>query len=194
MANYFTTAEAAAQLRLTQESVRDLCRKGRLSGAIKDPKKGSWLIPQQAITDWMATSALTGRALRQASAGDTIQVGNVTESNVAIGRGAQVIVSESPSDALLENLFERVFERIEARPDDLDVDKKEIAVAVENIQAEASKGEDANPRKVERWLKMLAVIAPDILDVVLAALLSPTAAIAAVVRKVAERAKQDLPE
>ncbi len=192
MANYLTVAEAATQLRLDQEAVRALCRKGGLSGAIKNPKTGSWLIPEQDIVDWLAASTSTGQALHETSSGDAIQVGNVTDSNVAIGRGAQVTISEGPSDALLEKLFEKVYQRIEERPEDSDVDKKEIAATVENIQAEVEKGENANPRKVERWLNTIADIAPDILDVILAALLSPTGAIAAALRMVAKRAKQNL--
>jgi len=191
VAKYLTTAEAADILGLDQRGVRELCKKGVLSGAKKDQRTGTWLIPYGSVVKKQTTGALPEQRQEEISRGDTITVGDVSKSNVAVGRGARVTVSTGWSDALLEQQFQKIYERIEERPADADVDKKEISSTVESLQSEVSKGENANPNKVERWLKTLAEIAPDILDVVLAAMLSPASAISTVLRKIAEKARLD---
>ena len=44
---------------------------------------------------------------------------------------------------------------IDARPEDPDADRDEIAETASKIEAEAAKGEQANPKKLERWLRFL---------------------------------------
>jgi excisionase family DNA binding protein len=187
MPTYLTTAEAAARLGLSQEKIREYCQEGRLAGAFKQPGKGAWLIPENALP------ALGNEEQPESgpSAGDRFEVRDINQSTLAIGRGAQVTINRGMEAEELAQAFASVYQRIEARPPDPDVEKKEIAQTVEKIETEVVKGEGANPNKVERWLKTLAMMAPDILDVTVATLTSPAAGIAAVVRKVAERAKQE---
>ena len=45
------------------------------------------------------------------------------------------------------------------------------------------------PNKVERWLKFLADMAPDILEVTAATLANPIAGVATAIRKIAEKAQ-----
>jgi len=123
--------------------------------------------------------------------GDKISVGNITGSTgIAIGRGASATVTQGLGGPEIAALFESVYSAIKARPVDADLDKAEITGMVEKIQAEAAKGEQANPTKVERWLSNLAEMAPDIFDVAVATLQNPVAGIAMVVRKIAAKAKQ----
>jgi len=91
----------------------------------------------------------------------------------------------------LARLFTAVYRQIETRPEDPDVDKEELTETVQKVEKEAAKGEAANPSKVERWLKTLALMAPDILEVTAACLLNPVAGVATVIRKVAEKAKAE---
>ena len=196
MPTYLDTADAAALLGVSQDGVRDLCRNGRLHGAIKDPSGGSWLIPSSAIAGWLAEQsgmlpAAGDQPEPEKAAGDRFRVGDISGSNVAIGRSSQVTVSHGLSGDQLSQLFGMIYQRIDTRPEDPNVDKTEISQTVQNIEVEAVKGEQANPNKVERWLKNLAHMAPDILDVTMAALLSPTAAVAEVIRKVAAKAQQE---
>jgi hypothetical protein len=81
--------------------------------------------------------------------------------------------------------------QIEARPADPDVDKGEIQNQVQNIEKEAAGGEEANPSKVGRWLNGLLEMAPDIFDVTVASLVNPVAGVATVIRKVAQKAKEE---
>jgi hypothetical protein len=184
MPPYLTLEQSAEKLGLDLQTVVDLCRTGLITGAVRGADSGSWKIPQGVVDKLLkagAPSPVAGRT----SAGDTIMVGNVTNSTVAIGRHSQVIRIENYQEAL----FEKVHQRITDRPVDPQVDKAEITTAVNTIQEELTKGEGANPNKVERWLNILAEMAPDILDVVLAAMVSPPQAITAVLRKVADKAR-----
>jgi hypothetical protein len=124
--------------------------------------------------------------------GDKITVGDISgSSGVAIGRGAQATVKQGLGGDEIARLFEAVYQQIEARPEDPDVDKEELTETVQKVQEETAKGEEANPKKVERWLSNLAEMAPDILDVTVACLTNPAAGIATVIQKVAGRAREE---
>jgi zinc-ribbon domain len=116
-----------------------------------------------------------------------ITVGNVRGTGIAIGHQATATVEQGVSGAGLERLFAAIYQGIERRPDDLDVDREELRHTVRQVELEAAKGEQANPKKIERWLRALASVAPDVLDVTLAALVNPVAGAALGVRKLAER-------
>lgn len=95
--------------------------------------------------------------------GDQITVGDISGgTSVAIGRGAQATVTQGLGGDEIDRLFEAIHQRIEARPEDPDMDKEVLTETVQKIQQEAAKGEEANPNKVERWLKTLSLMASDI--------------------------------
>ncbi len=104
---------------------------------------------------------------------------------------ATVIRQEGLGSGDLAALFQGVYRAIEARPPDADVEKEEAVEVVEKIEAEAAKGEGANPRKVERWLRTLAMMGDDILDVTTACLLNPVAGVATVIKKIAAKAREE---
>ncbi len=89
----------------------------------------------------------------------------------------------------LSALFEQVYAYLAQREENKDVEKGEIEAIVKNIQEESSKGNAANRTKLERWLKYLNEIAPDIIDVILACLGGPVPGFAAVLKKIAKRAQ-----
>lgn len=124
----------------------------------------------------------TGRD-RVTITGDGNVVGNHSRSTV--------IRQEGIGGAELAALFEDVYRKIETRPPDADVEKAEVVEVVEKIEDEAAKGEEANPRKVERWLKTLAMMGDDILDVTTACLINPAAGVATVIRKIAAKAREE---
>jgi len=124
---------------------------------------------------------------------------NITGENVVgsinAGGHAQVNVTQSSvhqtNDVDFEKLFALIDKKINERPDDPNVDKKEIQEQVKQIKAEAAQGEQANQSKLERWIRNLAGMAPDIVDVMAASLGGPVAGLTAVVQKIAARAKAD---
>jgi hypothetical protein len=125
--------------------------------------------------------------------GDKV-LGDSGGKGIAIGRGAQATVTEGLGGDEIARLFAAVYQRIETRPGDPDADKEELTETVQKIQQEVAQGEQANPSKVERWLKNLALMASDIFDVTVACLTSPVTGIATVIRKVAEKTKEEAGE
>ena len=124
--------------------------------------------------------------------GDQISVGDISGSQgVAIGRGARVEIQSGIRAKELAELFSPIYQTIESRPRDSIVDKEEITDHVRRIEKEVSSGDKAEPAKVERWLRNLAAMAPDILDVTLAALTNPVAGISMTVRKIAQKMKEE---
>jgi len=123
--------------------------------------------------------------------GNKINVENVSRSAVAIGAGARANLSQGLGGDEVARLFDALYEGIKARPEDPDVPKAELTETVKKIEEENALGDQANPNKVERWLKTLAMMAPDIFEVAVATLTSPVAGVAAVIRKVAEKAKEE---
>jgi len=121
----------------------------------------------------------------------SITVGNVEGTGIAIGHGAGASVQQGLSGSDVARLFATVYRRIDERPDDPAVDRDEIAVTVREVEQEAAKGADADPDKVEGWLRRLAGLAPDVLEVTLATIANPVAGVTLAVRKAAERVRAE---
>lgn len=119
--------------------------------------------------------------------------GKVTGGVVVMGPDAQVKVVQNTgaSAAEMTKMFDAVFQHIQSRPDSPDVDKSEIEATVQNIQQEAAKDDKANQSKLERWLKYLAGIAPDVVDVMAASLGGPITGFTAVFKKIIDKAQQE---
>jgi hypothetical protein len=119
--------------------------------------------------------------------GDKITVGDISGSQgVAIGRGARATVTTGVDGSDLAKLFAAVYQGIKDRPDDPNVDKQELQETVKKVEEEAAKGENANPTKVNRWLKLLADVAPDIVGGVVSILTSPASAVSGAVQAAAK--------
>jgi len=124
--------------------------------------------------------------------GDKITIGNISDSQgVAIGRNAQVKIQSGIESKELAELFSSIYKNIQARSPDPIVEKEEITDQVKRIEHEVAAGEKAEPTKVERWLRNLAAMAPDILDVTLGALTSPIAGISVAIRKIAQKMREE---
>jgi len=124
--------------------------------------------------------------------GDEISVGDVRDSQgIAIGRKVTASVQQGLTADEVATLFTKIYDAIEHRLPDPDVDKDEIKETVKRIEGEVAKGEVANPGKIERWLKTLKLMAPDIFEVAVAAWANPAAGVGMVLKKVAEKAKAE---
>jgi hypothetical protein len=123
-----------------------------------------------------------------------IMSGNVSHGGISIqGSNATVTIHQSSGSEAKDvaALFETLYQHIEARPDDPNVDKQELVESVQKIQEEASKGEQVNETKLTRWMDYLNKMAPDIVDVALASLGGPVSGVTAVLKKVADRARSE---
>jgi hypothetical protein len=90
---------------------------------------------------------------------------------------------------MLDDEFKKIKALIEKRPDDAAVDKVELKDLLARIEAEVKKGEQANPSKLERWLKFLAGMSDDIFQVTAAVLTNPVAGVAKTIQLIVKRAK-----
>ncbi len=124
--------------------------------------------------------------------GVSITGGKVTVGGDIVGRDKITTVTyglDASALAELTKQFTQIYQRIDARPKDANVDKAEIKDTVQKIEEEVKKGEQANPAKVERWLKFLAGMADDIFQVVASTLASPMAGAAKAIQLIAQKAK-----
>ncbi len=120
-----------------------------------------------------------------------VNVSGVSGSGISIGHKGQAQSQQGGDAEAFARAFTQIYATINARPPDPDVGKDELSETVKDIQEEAQKGDQANEKKLARWLNNLAGMAEDIFDVTVAALTGPQAAFATVARKVAERARQE---
>jgi hypothetical protein len=121
--------------------------------------------------------------------GDNVSVqtsGN--NQNIIVGDNSSI--TNGLTGAEVAKLFEDIFRRIDQQ-NRSETDKQEIRETVELIQDEVSKGEKANEKTLTAFFRSLQKIAPDILDVVLAAAADPILAASVIARKVADKIKAD---
>jgi hypothetical protein len=118
--------------------------------------------------------------------------GKISGGATAQGPHAKVVVYQTDdqfNNKELIALFEKLSKLIERRPEDPNIGKEEISEVVKNLEAEFTKSKNVNQVKLERWMKNLAQMAPDILDVILASLGGPISGTTVVLKKIAEHAK-----
>lgn len=110
--------------------------------------------------------------------GDQIQGDKITVT----GDGAQVTVSHGLDAAGLAALFQEVNRRIERQPERDEIGKDELKDTAGRLEKEIAKGEQANPERLKRWLDVLEKYAPDVVEILVNALLNPGAGAASVVK------------
>ncbi len=89
----------------------------------------------------------------------------------------------------LDRAFGEVEKKVEALPVAPDV-KAEVQETADKIKEEVKKGEQADPSKVERWLKIIGTMTPDIVQVIGAALVNPAAGVGTAIRLIAKKASE----
>ena len=128
-----------------------------------------------------------------------LQATHITATNVVndfhAEDNANVEINQSSvhktEDENFAKLFALLEEKIKERPEDPNVGKQEIEKQINEIKAEAEQGVNANQNKLERWIRNLFSMAPDIVDVMAASLGGPISGFTAVVQKIAVRVKAE---
>ena len=120
--------------------------------------------------------------------GDNITVGDISNSTgVGIGKHVKIALKQGVSAEEIVRAFAAISEKVHAMPDG--PEKRMAETAVQGLEEEAAKGEQADEDKVRKWMNFLAETASDAFDVALAAFTNPIAGLGLVFKKVAERAK-----
>lgn len=129
---------------------------------------------------------------KQIGGDQNVVQGSISGGVIVQGRGANVAVQQSSgiNEEQLSLVFEKIHQAIQSRPDDPNIDKEELSETVQKIEQEIKKGDQANDSKLKRWMESLNKMAPDIVDVILASLGGPVSGLTAVLKKVAEHARQ----
>lgn len=99
---------------------------------------------------------------------------------------ATVAIDSDSQSRHVDWLFEPVYHGIENRLEESDVDKAEIYETAHRIESEVLKGNGTNTDKLNRWLRMMHDVAPDILILINAALLKTDSGVSATVRTILE--------
>lgn len=125
-----------------------------------------------------------------AGSSEDINIGDISGgTGFAIGRGAQAVVTqrtEKESDQI--SIIFRNLEQIVSTIED-EADKKVAESAIETLEAEARKGDQADESTIKKWLNFLAETAPDAWDVAIDFFINPIRGVGTVFKKIAERAK-----
>ena len=91
---FLTVAQAAARMGRSEDFVRLLCRKGELTGAVRDSKRGRWRIPAKAVDEWMTPESQP----TEASQGAQVEGDVSTSGGDFIGRDLIIHQAEEAYD------------------------------------------------------------------------------------------------
>jgi hypothetical protein len=132
--------------------------------------------------------SVAGRDMNTKVGGNVISGDNVVISGGKyVGGDDNSVTGWSAQD--VENFFAKLSQKIDAKPELAPADKADLKAEVQDLQAEVAKGEEANESFLERRLRNIKRMAPDILDTIATTLASPQAGLAMVIRKVMIKAK-----
>lgn len=128
------------------------------------------------------------------SGGVNFGSGNVTVGGDVVGRDKITTTNTGLSGEDVANLFASIYQQIDAKPNLPPRDKEDLKADVRDVEAETAKvaqGQKADESFLERRLRSIKRMAPDILDVIASTFASPSLGAAAVIRKVVDRVKQE---
>jgi HD-GYP domain-containing protein (c-di-GMP phosphodiesterase class II) len=127
------------------------------------------------------------------TSGDTITVTDISGSAaVAVGREASATVQTTTTSQVVTTFNEwraQIEQKIDALPNLTPDDKQDLKQQADKIQAEAAKGKQADPSRLEKLLNTLAVMSQDIFEVAITTLANPLLGIGLVAKKISDRAK-----
>jgi hypothetical protein len=117
---------------------------------------------------------------------------NVSGGGKFVGRDDRSQTGLSADD--VSKLFASIYQQIDAKSNLRPGDKEDLKADVKDVEAETAKvaqGQKADESFLERRLRSIARMAPDILDVIANTFANPTLGVATVIRKVIDRVKQE---
>ena len=127
-----------------------------------------------------------------------ITVGNISDVSGTVNiAGGDITTHHSTglSGPELQQLFDTIYTRIESHPQAAPAQKEDLRAEVQEIQITITEAIEKN-RKVDegflsRRFRNIARMAPDMVDVVVATLANPLAGLGALVKKIAQKAKEE---
>lgn len=157
---------------------------GMLWGDIKPTQRGRQVMHEKS----MESLLLTQSPIVNYHLGDQINVTN-TGANAAIAAGNNANAIRGLTGAEASDLFQSIFQKLE-QLNLPDPQRQEVKETIELIEGEVQK-EDINEKALKHYIRTLARMAPDILDVVITSATNPMLGAVTILRKIAEKAKAD---
>ncbi len=134
----------------------------------------------------------------ESSARQDVQTGGgaYIGGNVTVGDNSKFVGRDdhSTSGASAEQiaqLFQAIFKQIDEKPNLKPEDKQDLHADVHDVQTEIAKGDQADESFLERRLRNIQRMAPDILDVIVTTFADPALGLAKVVQKIMAKAKAE---
>ena len=130
----------------------------------------------------------------------SVRVGNISDisGNVNVAAGGDITTHHTTtglSAAEIRQLFDELYAKIETRAETPAADKEDLKSEIKELQVTVTEAVQKSERIDEGFLsrrfRNIARMAPDILDVVVATLANPLAALGIAVKKLAEKAKEE---
>lgn len=122
--------------------------------------------------------------------------GSYVPGTVNIGGGTFLgrdrIAAASLDLEAIARIFEPLYAAVEQRADTSPADKADLAAEVRDLQFEVGRGDDADLSLLQRRLRNIGRVAPDILRLVVAALADPVAGFSLVTVQTADAMRADL--
>jgi hypothetical protein len=126
----------------------------------------------------------------------SIKVGDISDVSGTVsiaGRNISALAVTDLTSTEIEKLFKHLYSAVEARPNASPANKADLMTEVKEIHKEVKKAEkDQKPLNesfLARRFHNIANMAPDILEVIVAALPRPISALGVAFKKIAEKAK-----
>lgn len=122
---------------------------------------------------------------------ETITIGNISGgTGIAIGTEAQATVTQIAiqKDDPIAIAFKPIKQAVIVMPDS--PHREAARTVVENLEAEARKGDQADESKVQKWINFLAEIAPDVWEIAIDTFANPVLGVGTVFKKIAEMARR----
>lgn len=116
--------------------------------------------------------------------GGSVSVGN---NSKFVGRDDNSTTGASAEQ--IAQAFQAIHSQIDEKPNLKPQDKQDLHADVHDVQAEVAKGDQADVSFIERRLRNIQRMAPDILDVIVTTFADPALGLAKVVQKVMAKAK-----
>lgn len=121
--------------------------------------------------------------------GDIIKIQNVgAGAAVAAGRGATASITSNESVTAIVEWVHKTNKEIDSLPDISQAEKEDLKQQIEKIGDETKKDLKADVNRLEKLINTIAVMSPDIFDIVIATLANPLAGIGLVIQKVGNKA------
>lgn len=121
--------------------------------------------------------------------GHSITVGDVNGSNIVVGNNNRVSVTHGISADQLAKAFAPLLQALQAMAES--PEKVMAQTAVQGLETEASKGEEAQEGNVQKWIDILGNMAPDIWEVAVDTFTNTAKGLSTVFKKVAVKAKAE---